>query len=126
MTTQRVKSRFSGKSVAVVARTGPGMGVIKIFINGKRQAIVDLERQAADLERQLPSARSPQQRAELEARLADVNERLSTRRNQVDTVDAPYPSPTRQVGRDYLAARVAVGCPLEGQAFGQAQVCVVE
>lgn len=48
VTTQRVKSRFSGKSVAVVARTGPGMGVVKIFINGKRQAIVDLERQAAD------------------------------------------------------------------------------
>ena len=42
--TQRIKNRFTGRSVAVVAHTGPGMGAIKIFINGKRVATVDLER----------------------------------------------------------------------------------
>lgn len=53
----RVKSRFTSKSVAVVVRTGPGMGAIKIFINGKRQAIVDLERSAAN-DRKLVWARN--------------------------------------------------------------------
>ena len=46
VTTQRVKNRFTGRSVAVVARTGPGMGTIKVFINGKRLATVDLENMA--------------------------------------------------------------------------------
>ena len=45
---QRVKNRFAGRAVAVVARTGPGMGAIKIFINGQRVATVDLERIGAN------------------------------------------------------------------------------
>lgn len=63
-------------------------------------SIADIERQAAELERQLRTARSPEQREDLEARLAAVNERLSTRKNQVDTVDSQYPTPTQQVGND--------------------------
>ncbi len=41
------RSRFSGRSVAVVAAMGPGMGKAKIFVNGRRVAIVDLQREAA-------------------------------------------------------------------------------
>jgi hypothetical protein len=40
----KAKSRFSGRSIGFVARTGPGMGKAKVFINGKRVAVVDLER----------------------------------------------------------------------------------
>ncbi len=41
---KRVKVRFKGRSVAVVARTGPGTGSIRILINGRRVGVVDLER----------------------------------------------------------------------------------
>jgi hypothetical protein len=37
---------FTGRSVAFVSRTGPGMGKARIFVDGKRIATVDLERQA--------------------------------------------------------------------------------
>lgn len=65
-----------------------------------RESIANLERQAADLERQIRAARTPDQRADLEDQLAAVDERLSTRRNQVDEVAETYPPNTRQVGRD--------------------------
>ena len=35
---------LTGRSVAFVARTGPGMGIAKVFVNGRRAATVDLER----------------------------------------------------------------------------------
>jgi hypothetical protein len=41
---QRVRARFTGRSVALMARTGPGMGKVKVFVDGKRVAIVDLDR----------------------------------------------------------------------------------
>jgi hypothetical protein len=41
---QKVRVRFTGRSVALVTRTGPGMGRVKVFLNGRRVAIVDLER----------------------------------------------------------------------------------
>ena len=41
---QHVKTTFSGRSIAVVARTGPGMGALKVLVDGKRVATVDLER----------------------------------------------------------------------------------
>jgi hypothetical protein len=40
----RAKTRFTGRSIALVTRTGPGMGRAKVFINGKKVAIVDLRR----------------------------------------------------------------------------------
>ncbi len=43
----RVKTRFDGRSIAFMTRTGPGMGEARIFLNGKRVATVDLERQKA-------------------------------------------------------------------------------
>jgi hypothetical protein len=43
----RARIRFTGRSVALVARTGPGAGRAKVFLDGKRVAIVDLERPTA-------------------------------------------------------------------------------
>jgi len=40
----KAKTRFRGRAIGLVARTGPGMGKAKVFVNGKRVAIVDLER----------------------------------------------------------------------------------
>ena len=45
---KRVKLRFKGRSVAVVARTGPGTGSIRILINGRRAGVVDLARISQD------------------------------------------------------------------------------
>ena len=39
--------RFTGRSVALVARTGPGAGRARVFLDGKRVATVDLERPTA-------------------------------------------------------------------------------
>ena len=39
------RARFTGSSVALVASTGPGMGQVRVFVNGKRRAIVDLHRE---------------------------------------------------------------------------------
>lgn len=38
------RTRFTGRSVALVATTGPGMGSVRVFVNGRRVAVVDLER----------------------------------------------------------------------------------
>ncbi len=38
------RARLTGRSIALVARTGPGMGKAKVFVNGKRVAVVDLAR----------------------------------------------------------------------------------
>ena len=43
---QKIKARFTGRSVALVMRTGPGMGRVRVFIDGKRVGTVDLDRQA--------------------------------------------------------------------------------
>jgi hypothetical protein len=43
----KAKTRFTGRSVAFVTRTGPGMGQAKVFVNGKRIATLDLERSTA-------------------------------------------------------------------------------
>jgi hypothetical protein len=43
----RARIRFTGRSVALVARTGPGAGRARVFLDGKRVAIVDLERPTA-------------------------------------------------------------------------------
>jgi hypothetical protein len=43
--TRWARARFTGSSVALVAATGPGMGRVRIFVNGKRAAIVDLHRE---------------------------------------------------------------------------------
>jgi hypothetical protein len=40
----RAKTRFTGRSIAFVTRTGPGMGKAKVFVNGKKVAVVDLQR----------------------------------------------------------------------------------
>ena len=41
------RARFTGRSVALVARTGPGAGRAKVFMDGRRVATVDLERPTA-------------------------------------------------------------------------------
>lgn len=38
------RARLTGRSVAFVARTGPGMGEAKVLVDGKRVSVVDLER----------------------------------------------------------------------------------
>ena len=43
----KVRARFTGRSVGLVTRTGPGMGQVMVFIDGKRVATVDLERATA-------------------------------------------------------------------------------
>ncbi|CAN5828123.1 hypothetical protein BH23CHL8_BH23CHL8_04800 [soil metagenome] len=43
--------RFTGKSIAYVAPTGPGMGRAIIKVNGRRVAVIDLEREQARGER---------------------------------------------------------------------------
>jgi hypothetical protein len=40
----KAKTRFNGRSIGFVTRTGPGMGKAKVFVNGKSVAIIDLER----------------------------------------------------------------------------------
>ena len=42
-----VRSSFTGRSVALVAATGPGMGRVRVFVNGKRVALVDLHRETS-------------------------------------------------------------------------------
>lgn len=54
---RKVKTRFNGRSVALVMRTGPGMGRVKVFIDGKRAATVDLDKRKAT-ERRLVFARN--------------------------------------------------------------------
>ena len=44
---QKIKAKFTGRSVALVMRTGPGMGRVKVFINGKSQGIFSLDRKTA-------------------------------------------------------------------------------
>jgi len=44
---QTIKTRFTGRSVALVMRTGPGMGQVKVFVNGKSQGVYDLDRPAS-------------------------------------------------------------------------------
>ena len=39
----KVKTTFGGRSVALMARTGPGMGKARVSLNGRRVAVVDLE-----------------------------------------------------------------------------------
>ena len=41
---KKVKTRFKGRSVAVVMRTGPGMGRVKVFIDGKSAGVVNLDK----------------------------------------------------------------------------------
>ena len=41
---KKVKTRIKGRSVAVVMRTGPGMGKAKIFVDGKPAGVVNLDR----------------------------------------------------------------------------------
>ena len=38
----RATFRFSGRSVAIVAPTGPGRGKARIILDGKRVAVIDL------------------------------------------------------------------------------------
>ena len=42
--TPKARMRFKGRSIGFVTRTGPGMGKARIMVNGKRVAVVDLER----------------------------------------------------------------------------------
>jgi hypothetical protein len=42
--TPKAKTRFTGRAIGFVTRTGPGMGEAKVFVNGKRVATIDLER----------------------------------------------------------------------------------
>ncbi len=44
---RKVRVKFYGRSVALVARTGPGMGKVKVFVHGKQVATVDLKRSKA-------------------------------------------------------------------------------
>ncbi len=44
---RKVKSRFTGRSVAVVMRTGSNMGRVKVFVDGKYKTTVDLDRASA-------------------------------------------------------------------------------
>jgi Stage II sporulation protein len=53
----RATFRFTGRSVAVVAPTGPGRGKARIFLDGKRVAIIDL-RGSDHRQRQLVWART--------------------------------------------------------------------
>jgi hypothetical protein len=41
---KKVKTRFSGRSVAVVMRTGPGMGKVKVYVDGRSARIINLDR----------------------------------------------------------------------------------
>jgi hypothetical protein len=41
------RTRFAGRAVALVASTGPGMGKARIFVNGRREATVDLRRDSS-------------------------------------------------------------------------------
>jgi len=54
---RKIKSRFTGRSVAVVMRTGPGMGRVRVFLDGKRVAVVNLDR-AQTTERRLVYAKN--------------------------------------------------------------------
>lgn len=40
----KVRTRFSGRSVAVIMRTGPGMGRVKVFVDGKSAGVVNLDK----------------------------------------------------------------------------------
>ncbi len=42
-----IRASFTGRSVALVAATGPGMGRVRVFVNGKRAALVDLHRETS-------------------------------------------------------------------------------
>ena len=44
---QKIKTKFTGRSVALVMRTGPGMGRVKVFVNGKSQGIFNLDRKTS-------------------------------------------------------------------------------
>jgi Stage II sporulation protein len=44
---QKIKSRFNGRSVALVMRTAPGLGKVRVFVDGRRVATVDLDRSSA-------------------------------------------------------------------------------
>ncbi len=54
---RKIKSRFTGRAVAVVMRTGPGMGRVRVFVDGKRVAVVNLDR-AQTTERRLVYAKN--------------------------------------------------------------------
>jgi hypothetical protein len=41
---KKVRTRFKGRSVAVVMRTGPGMGKVKVFVDGKSAGVINLDR----------------------------------------------------------------------------------
>ncbi len=41
---KKVKTRFRGRSVAVVMRTGPGMGKVRVFVDGKSAGVINLDR----------------------------------------------------------------------------------
>jgi hypothetical protein len=41
------RTRFAGHAVALVATTGPGMGKVRVFVNGRREATVDLRRDSS-------------------------------------------------------------------------------
>ncbi|MEX1335548.1 MAG: SpoIID/LytB domain-containing protein [Candidatus Limnocylindrales bacterium] len=62
-TPTKVKARFTGRSVALVMRTGPDMGRVKVFINGKSQGIFSLDR-AKSTHRRLVFARNWSRSAE--------------------------------------------------------------
>jgi hypothetical protein len=40
----KVRTRFRGRSVAVVMRTGPGMGRVRVFVDGKSAGVINLDR----------------------------------------------------------------------------------
>jgi hypothetical protein len=41
---RKIKTRFTGRSVALVMRTGPDMGTVHVYIDGNRAATIDLDR----------------------------------------------------------------------------------
>jgi hypothetical protein len=47
----KVKTRFVGRSAAIALRTGPGMGKVKVYVDGKYAGTVDLDRPNATARR---------------------------------------------------------------------------
>jgi len=73
----QAKMRFTGRSAAFVTEVGPGMGKARVYVNGKRVAVIDLER-TATTERKLVWTRNWDKAKErvVVIRAADVDERV--------------------------------------------------
>lgn len=74
---RKAKIRFKARAVGFITETGPGMGKAKIFVNGRKVAVVDLERKKTTKRKLVWTKNWPKKRSRSVAvKAVDTNARV--------------------------------------------------